>query len=220
MDAGHFANLKTKMLDHTNHLRNPGLSYTISKDNVLVDSQFIGYRDIEKKLPIEKNTVFRIYSMTKPITTVVALMLIQEGKLDFKDTMTKFLPDLSNLQVYVSQTTDGFATEEMKREILIQDLLTCQAGFSYGFIASHPVDRLYRDLLRPRVTAPTKSEMLTELVTIPLFHQPGTQWHYGLELDVLGFILEQICQRDLKKIFYEYLFSKLSMFSTGFYVNP
>ena len=188
----------------------------IARNNEVVYLSAQGYRDRENKKPMTDDTVFRIYSMTKPVTTVAALILWEQGHFHMFDPITNYLPELKDLQVYVSGEGDAMVTEPAKAPIRIIDLFLHTAGFSYGFSNSE-VDKRYQALFsREDVNS---SNMLTEIAKLPLNHQPGTKWHYGINIDILGFLVERLTGMKLGEFMQKKIFNPLNMNDTGFHVK-
>ena len=187
-----------------------------------------GVRDLDSGAPVKDDTIFRLYSQTKPVTSVAIMMLYEEGKLRLTDPVSKFLPDLKGLEVYVSGEGDDMVTEPASREVTIHDLLTHRSGFTYYFLADTPVARLYgeRGINPNGLTADDDAglkdvdlaEFIRRLGTVPLNHQPGTEWHYGVSLDVLGRVVEVASGQTLDVFFEEHIFEPLGMVDTAFFV--
>jgi CubicO group peptidase (beta-lactamase class C family) len=177
-----------------------------------------GNKDREVSEVMTTDTIFRIYSMTKPITAVAAMTLWEQGKFHMNDRIDKYLPELSDLKVYVSGRGDDMILEEAKSPIRIIDLFMHTAGFSYGFTASE-VDNLYRSSAVGLGQA-APDTVLAELAKLPLNHQPGTQWHYGVNTDVIGFLVEKLTGMKLGDYMQQVIFDPLNMADTGFHVDP
>jgi CubicO group peptidase (beta-lactamase class C family) len=156
--------------------------------------------------------------MTKPVTAVAALSLWEQGKFHMNDPISKYLPELKNLKVYVSGSGDNMVLEDAQSPVRIIDLFMHTAGFSYGFSNSE-VDKLYRASPVGNGTA-TPDTVLSELAKLPLNHQPGTQWNYGVNTDVIGFLVEKLSGKKLGDYMQETIFEPLGMVDTGFYVKP
>src|SRR4051812_23262369 len=150
-----------------------GAVTVVLRDGKLVQLNAVGLMDRDKKKPMNTDTIFRIYSMTKPITTVAAMMLWEEGRFQLDEPVSKYIPELKGLRV---QTGEGDQTVAVKRETTIRDLMRHTAGFTYGAFGDSPVDRLYRQK-RILVKSDTLQELVTKLSTIPLQYQPGTKFH-------------------------------------------
>lgn len=190
----------------------------VSRNGEIVHLSANGQRDRENALPMNNDTIFRIYSMTKPITAVAAMTLWEQGKFHMNDPITKYLPELANLKVYVSGKGETMVLEDATSPIRVIDLFMHTAGFSYGFTGSE-VDNLYRNSPIGLGKA-ERSTVLQELAKLPLNHQPGTQWHYGVNTDVIGFMVERITGKKLGEYMQEVIFEPLSMVDTGFFVAP
>jgi len=183
-----------------------------------------GMRDREAGKPMTPDTIFRIYSMSKPITTVAVMILFEEGHFMLRDPIGKFIPELADMEVMREEkdpATGGttVTTFETKRQITIQDLLRHTAGFTYGFFGDTRVDRLYREaeiLGRDE----TLAEMVPRLGELPLLYEPGTRWHYSVADDVLGRLVEVVSGMPFDEFLERHLFEPLGMVDTGFWVPP
>jgi len=190
----------------------------VARNGEVVHLSANGLRDRENALPMLEDTIFRIYSMTKPITAVAAMTLWEQGKFQMNDPIAKYLPELANLKVYVSGKGADMVLEDAKSPIRIIDLFMHTAGFSYGFTGSE-VDNLYRNSpIGLGKAAP--DTVLQELAKLPLNHQPGTKWHYGVNTDVIGFLIERITGMKLGEYMQQVIFDPLNMSDTGFWVKP
>lgn len=194
-----------------------GMSTLVARNGEVVHFSQQGLRDRENNLPMTDDTIFRIYSMTKPITAVAALTLWEQGKFQMHDPITKYIPEFADLKVYVSGAGEDMVLEDMQSPIRIIDLFLHTAGFSYGFTASE-VDKLYRQSF-PKMQSMTTDEAIAEIAALPLHYQPGTRWHYGVNTDVIGFLVERITGKKLGEYMQEVIFSPLGMNDTGFYVR-
>ena len=178
-----------------------------------------GMRDVAAGDPAEADDIYRIFSMTKPITSVAVMMLYEEGRFFLTDPVGQYLPDLANLPVaLLSEATspDDIPTERARRQMTIQDLLRHTSGLTYGSFSNSVVDQLYG---RNRVGGqPTLADMVTEMGKIPLMYQPGTAWHYSLSTDVLGRLVEVVSGQSFDEFLRERIFEPLGMDDTGFYV--
>lgn len=176
-----------------------------------------GLRDIDAKKPMQKDTIFRIYSMTKSVTSAAVMMLFDEGKIELDAPAAKYLPEFKGLQVFVKATDDGQVLEEPKREMTVRDLLRHTSGLTYGVFGSTPVDQMYQKagVLNP---ASTLADMTRKLGKIPLLYQPGTKWHYSVSIDVLGRIVEVVSGKPFDEFLDERICRPLDMHDTGFFV--
>jgi CubicO group peptidase (beta-lactamase class C family) len=158
----------------------------------------------------------RILSMTKPITTVAAMMLVDEGKIGLDDPVSKYLPEFKELRVHAGKDKSD-ETVEAKRQVTIRDLMRHTSGLTYGVFGNSPVDQLYKKV---GIFAPgdTLQDMMTKLGKVPLLYQPGTRWHYSVSTDVLGRIVEVASGQPLDEFFAERIFKPLDMKDSGFFV--
>ncbi len=205
--------------------RMPGAVVMIARRGQLIYSEAIGFQDKAAGKPMTKDAIFRIYSMTKPLSSVAAMMLVEEGRMQLTDPVAKFLPQFAKMEVLVTDK-DGKTTREIaKRQMTIQDLLRHTAGFSYGEFSSVPeLKAAYAEakLYRPDITAEsrmiTPEQFVAGIAKAPLVHEPGTTWEYSMSVDVLGRVVEVISGQRLSAFLDERLFRPLNMVNTGFKV--
>ena len=178
-----------------------------------------GARDVEAGLPVEEDTIFRIYSMTKPVTSVAVMMLYERGLLQLDDPASAFIPGFERLEVFESGDDKRCLTVPAEREMTIRDLLTHTSGLTYGHMHAHPLDAMYRerDLLGRDVTL---GDFVGRLSELPLLFSPGRRWNYSVATDVLGHIIEVISGRSLARFFADEILAPLGMADTGFSVSP
>jgi CubicO group peptidase (beta-lactamase class C family) len=176
-----------------------------------------GVRDVATGKPMEKDTICRFYSMTKPVTTVAAMILWEKGRFQLDDPVSKYLPEFKGLKVYAGGKADDPKLVAARREITVRDLMRHTSGLTYGAFSNSAVDALYR---KNEILAPgTKLEKMVEkLGKIPLLYQPGTRFHYSVSTDVLGRLVEVLAKKSLDAFFQENIFTPLDMKDTGFYV--
>jgi CubicO group peptidase (beta-lactamase class C family) len=177
-----------------------------------------GLMDIENQKSMKSDTIFTIYSMTKPITTVAAMILYEEGKIQLDDPVSEYIPQFKGLKVVTDPHTEEIITVPAKREMTVRDLMRHTSGLTYGFFGNTNVDKLYRKsaiLLQDDETLQTMTETLA---TFPLLYQPGTKWHYSVSTDVLGRIVEVTSGQKLDEFFIERIFEPLGMEDTSFYI--
>jgi CubicO group peptidase (beta-lactamase class C family) len=186
----------------------------------------VGYRDLAKKTPMTENTIFAIASMSKPITCVAAMMLVEEGKLNLDDPVDKHVPALTNLCALGNakdDTTETLATVPIQRTMLVRHLFAHTAGFSYGFamMGTETERRMIRAYSKANLLAgrlKTISELPAELAKLPLAHEPGEGWTYGMSHDVLGRVIEVVSGQPLDQFLNERIFVPLDMTDTSFLV--
>lgn len=189
----------------------------LARHGKVVEFKTYGVSDITRNTPTAKDSIFRIYSMTKPITGVAMMMLYEEGKWRPDDPISKFIPELANLKVYKGKDDQGnVLTEPAKHQPTMRELLTHTAGFTYGLFGNTDVDKMY--VQKNVVGAKTLQEGIEKLATIPLLYQPGSQWVYSWSVDIQGHIIEKITGKPLGDFFKERIFDPLKMKDTGFWV--
>ncbi|MGY0563258.1 MAG: serine hydrolase domain-containing protein [Paraglaciecola chathamensis] len=188
----------------------------VARKGKVVHVEGVGYRDREAKAPMSEDTIFRIYSMTKPITAVAALTLWEQGKFQMNDPVSKYLPELANLKVYAGMDGENMVLEDTSKVMTIKQLFTHTAGFSYGFTQS-PVDKLYQQsaLFSGQIK---RQYLLKEVAKLPLNHQPGSKWNYSIGTDIIGILVERLSGQTLGAYFEQHIFEPLEMDDTGFYV--
>ena len=180
-----------------------------------------GMMDIEADKPMQKDTIFRIYSMTKPIAAVGVMMLCEEGKLTLDAPASTYLPELSGMQVAQDPDANVFTPVETDREMTVQDLMQHTAGLpgAARYMGGNTaVDKLYRKAELDRLHECNLQELVERLGTIPLLYQPGTKWHYSIAADVLGRLIEVTSGQPFDQFLAERIFQPLGMIDTGFYV--
>jgi CubicO group peptidase (beta-lactamase class C family) len=202
----------------------PGAVVLIARQDKVAYFRTFGFRDREQKIAMTPDSIFRIASMTKPITSIGAMMLAEEGKLDIGAPVSQYLPEFKDLQVRVEQVDPATGkketvTQPQMRPMTVQDLLRHTAGLVYPPpIGNGPVSDAYRDAnVLDRNT--TLAEMVTKISKLPLANQPGEVWEYSAAVDVLGRVIEVVSGMDLDHFLEEHVTKPLGMSSTGFYVH-
>ncbi len=190
-----------------------GFLTVVARRGKIVHFETIGMRDIENNKPIEPDTIFRIHSMSKPITSVAVMMLYEEGHFQLNTPVSDFIPEFKNMKVYNADQTEIL---DAKNEITIKHLLTHTAGLTYGW-GGQPVDKRYREanLFQPGTTLADSMQKLSE---IPLVHEPGERWTYGVSVDVLGYLVEVVSGMPFEEFLQTRLFEPLGMVDTAFSV--
>jgi CubicO group peptidase (beta-lactamase class C family) len=188
----------------------------VARRGKIVHFETYGMRDIENKKPMERDTIMRFYSMTKPITSVAAMILHDEGKFRLDDPLAKHIPGFEGLKVY-KKSEDGEAEHVTpNRPVTVRDVMRHTSGFTYGIFSNTPVDKMYRQKFV--FGSGDLQAMVKKLGEIPLLHQPGTKWHYSVSTDVLGYLAERLSGKKLDVFFKERIFEPLDMRDTDFYV--
>jgi CubicO group peptidase (beta-lactamase class C family) len=198
--------------------RLPGWLIAVTRHGRVAYVSSYGMADVEAGTPVVDDTLFRIYSMTKPITSVAAMMLYEEGAFQLKDPVSAFIPSFADTRVYRSGSSNAPVTEPMVEPMRLWHLLTHTSGMTYGFHYTHPVDALYRES-GFALEGPTGIDLESAcdvLSTLPLVFQPGSGWNYSVSTDVLGRIVEVVSGRPLDRFLAERIFEPLGMTDTGF----
>src|ERR1700694_4815050 len=176
-----------------------------------------GLMDREAGRPMERDAIFRLASMTKPITCTAAMMLFEEGRFLLDDPIADFLPEFAKTKVYERETSSGLELADLDRPITIRHLLMHTSGIAYDWSAPPPVARIYQEQEIVRSDEPI-AEKVRRLAALPLSHQPGSAWTYGYSHDVLGRLIEIISGQPFDAFLRERLFDPLEMTDTGFHV--
>ncbi len=202
--------------------RLPGWQIVVSRHGEVVHDSTYGKRDIEAATDWSADTVVRMFSMTKPITSVAAMMLYEEGAFELKDPIHRWIPSFKQARVYRSGSAFKPVTEPMAEPIRMWHLLTHTSGLTYGFHHQHVTDALYRNggFEWGSPTGLDLAECCDRWAALPLAFQPGSEWLYGVSTDVLGRVVEVIAGQTLDQFFRERIFDPLKMGDTGFFVRP
>jgi CubicO group peptidase (beta-lactamase class C family) len=202
--------------------RLPGWLLTVRRHGRLVHVARCGSRDVEAGLPVTDDTVWRIYSMTKPITSVAAMLLYEEGAVALTDPVSAFIPSFADVRVFVGGSDLRPVTVPATEPVRVWHLLTHTAGLTYGFHRSHPVDALYRaagfEGGSPRDV--DLAQACDLWAGLPLLFQPGTEWNYSVATDVLGRVVEVASGQRLDEFFADRIFGPLGMTDTAFWAGP
>jgi len=210
------AHLKHRYIDAG---RFPGTQLVVYRRGKVVHSSVQGLADVERKAPVKDDTIFRIYSMTKPITSVAFMMLFEEGRVALDEPVHKYIPDWKNLGVFQAGTAPAFLTRPPSRPMLIVDLLRHTSGLTYGFQQRSNVDAAYRELKIGEIEkAGTLQSMIEDLAKIPLEFSPGEAWNYSVSTDVIGYLIGKISGKPFEQFLKERIFDPLEMNDTGFFV--
>ena len=202
----------------------PGAVVLIARDGQLVYAKSFGWQDREKNIPMSNDSIFRLYSMTKPVVSVAAMMLVEEGRLGLQEPVSKYIPEFKEMKVGVeSKDADGkpvITLVDAKRQITVQDLLRHTSGLTYGVLgAPNAIKKMYLDaqiFSQKWVLA----DFVKALARLPLEFQPGTTWEYSHSTDVLGRVVEVASGQSLDVFLAERIFAPLKMVDTAFQVPP
>ena len=207
--------IRPVMQDYVDKENLPGFLTVVARHGKIVHVETVGMRDIENNKPIEPDTIFRIYSMSKPITSVAVMMLYEEGKFQLDTPVSKFIREFENMKVYNDDQTE---ISDAKGEVTIKHLLMHTSGLTYGW-GDKPVDERYKALKMSEPSA-TLAGMAKTLSDIPLVHEPGERWTYGVSTDVLGYLVEVVSGMPFEEFLQTRLFGPLGMIDTAFSVPP
>jgi CubicO group peptidase (beta-lactamase class C family) len=179
-----------------------------------------GMADVERKRPLKEDTIFRIYSMTKPVTSIAFMQLVEQGLVALDDPVHKYIPAWKDLGVFVGGFMQTFRTKRCERPMLIVDLLRHTSGLTYGFQESTNVDAAYRKLKIGEIEkSGTMDSMVENLAKLPLEFSPGTAWNYSVSTDILGYLVEKISGQKFEDYLRTKIFKPLGMVDTDFHVH-
>ena len=200
----------------------PGFLVTVARHGKLVHVGRYGHRDVEAGRPVTDETRWRIYSMTKPVTSVAAMSLYEEGAFQLTDPISQWLPEFAETRVYAAGPAQKPLTVPLMEPIRVHHLLSHTSGLTYGFHHAHPVDGLYRLRGHEWGTPPgaDSAEVSRQFAAMPLLFQPGSEWNYGVSTDVLGRLVEVVAGKPLDEVFAERVFGPLGMTQTSFGLRP
>ena len=205
--------IRPAMKRHIREGKLPGMVTMVARNGKVVHLEKCGIMDINT--PMKTDAIFRIASMTKPVTSVAAMILCEEGHFGLDDPVEKYIPEFRNLKVFSSTAGNGIHLVYQVRPMTIRDLFTHTSGLSYGNGKS-TVDSIYREAF---LSQGTLRDMIFKLSALPLSYQPGTRWNYSLSTDVLGYLIEVISGKHLDTFLRERIFEPLGMKDTGFNVT-
>jgi CubicO group peptidase (beta-lactamase class C family) len=206
----------------------PGVLTAVARRGQVATVACSGQRELATGAPLTADTIFRIYSMTKPIVSVALMTLYEEGRFQLDDPVARFIPEFADLRVWDDGTPLAYRTRYPERPMEVRDLLTHTSGLTYGFMGRHPVDALYRRVgvegravLAPMEGTPSAdlAEMIAKLADLPLQFSPGTRWNYSVATDVCGRLVELLSGQPLDQFLASRIFEPLRMVDTGFLVT-
>jgi CubicO group peptidase (beta-lactamase class C family) len=201
--------------------RLPGFLVSVARAGRVAHLTTHGLRDIAAGRPVEPDTLWRVYSMTKPVTAVAALLLVEEGRLSLDDPVADHLPAFADPRVYVDGSGADVRTRPADGPILVRHLMTHTSGLTFGFYHTHPVDALYREAGLESSVRPGSdlAETIQLYASLPLQFEPGTQWNYSVASNVLGRVIEVVSGQPLDVFCAERVFGPLGMTDAGFHVT-
>ncbi len=204
------------MQEYVDSGKTAGMVTQVSQRGKIVHQQTCGFQDIASKTPMSSDTLFRIYSMTKPITSVALMSLFERGHFELDDPAYRWIPALKELKVFRSENKQ----EALESHITIRQLLTHTAGFSYGFDPENqPVDKLYSGVWETLRQDPPLSELMAMVFDLPLLDQPGHRWQYSISTDICGYLIELMSDMPFGDYLQQTIFDPLNMTDTAFEVS-
>src|SRR5215813_4013610 len=221
LDAQRLQRIDRHFARYVDDGRLTGWLVVVSRRGRLAHVSWYGSRDAEAALPVEPDTLWRIYSMTKPVTSVAAMMLYEEGAFELSDPVSAFIPAFADVRVYAGGSDQRQVTVPATEPVRIWHLLTHTSGLTYGFIRVHPVDALYR-AAGFEWSWPAGMDLATACEAwagLPLLLQPGTEWNYSVATDVLGRVVEVVSGQRLDEFFRARILDPLGMTDTAFFVG-
>jgi CubicO group peptidase (beta-lactamase class C family) len=219
MSGERLTRLSDGMKSLVDQRRLAGAVTMVARHGKVIEFEAAGQRDIAANLPMQKDSIFRIYSMSKPITGVAMMMLFEEGKWQLNDPVAKYIPEFANLKVYGTDARGNVVQNEQTHPLTMRELMSHMGGFTYGFFSNTPVDKLQReaDVLN---VGNTLDEMIKRVAKLPLNSQPGSEWHYSISTDIQGYIVQKLSGMPFEEFLQKRIFKPLNMVDTGFYVPP
>ena len=220
LSAARLARISAWMKGWVDSGKLPGLLVAVMRKGELAFAETYGKADVERNKPVRPDTIYRIYSMTKPLTSTAIMMLYEEGRFQLDNPISRFIPAFANSRVCVGGSRGKLDTVPAERDITFRDLLSHTSGLTYGFMEATPVDALYRSKNGIDFQTATTSlkEVVEKLATFPLIAHPGKAWNYSVSTDVLGYLVEVISGQPFEKYLVEKVIKPLGMVDTDFFV--
>jgi CubicO group peptidase (beta-lactamase class C family) len=217
MSAERLARLSAGMKQLVDEGKLAGAVTMVSRHGKVVEFDAVGKRDIAANAPMQKDSIFRIYSMSKPITGVAMMILFEEGKWQLNDPVAKYIPEFAKLKVYGTDANNNVVMKDAAHPVTMRELMSHSGGFTYGFFSNTAVDKLQleADLLNPNNTL---DEFIKRVAKLPLNAQPGTEWHYSISVDIQGYIVQKLSGMLFEEYLEKRIFKPLGMVDTAFYV--
>ncbi|MCA9985211.1 MAG: beta-lactamase family protein [Anaerolineales bacterium] len=216
MSAERLARIRPVLASYIDDGRLAGVTTLLARRGQIIHEETVGYRVRETSAPMMPDTIFRIFSMTKPIICTALMLLFEEGRFRLYDPVSRYIPAFADLKVYAGEDENGLRLEPLAREVTIRDLLTHTSGLTYHWLEYGPVEALYR---REKVASDKPlAEFVADLLKLPLAFQPGTRWRYSYAHDVVAYLVEVISGQTAAEFLQARLFGPLGMVDTGYFV--
>lgn len=218
-DGGRLDDMAAWMADMVGSRQVAGASTLLMRHGQVIDFRTFGRARLGDEAPLARDTIFRIYSMTKPVTAVAMMILFEEGRWRLDDPITKFLPEFAGQKVFAGLDAGGaIRVEDAARPPTMRELMSHTAGLGYGLFDIHPVERGYRE--QAVLSADSLDELARRAARIPLMFQPGTEWFYSVAADLQGLVVERLSGQTLGAFMQSRIFDPLRMVDTGFQTRP
>jgi CubicO group peptidase (beta-lactamase class C family) len=215
--AERLARLSDGMKSLVDQGRLAGVVTMVARHGKVIEFAAAGKRDIAANSPMQKDSIFRIYSMSKPITGVAMMMLFEEGKWQLNDPVAKYIPEFAGLKVYGTDAGGNMVLNDQTHPVTMRELMSHTGGFTYGFFSNTPVDKLQRDADLLNVNN-TLEELINRVAKLPFNSQPGSQWHYSISVDIQGYIVQKLSGMPFEEFLQKRIFKPLNMADSGFFV--
>jgi len=217
ISAERLSHIKHKLQDYVDRGKVSGFVTLVARESEVAHFETCGYRDAENKLPMERDTIFRIYSMTKPITSIALMQLYERGKFQLPQPVSRYIPAFGKTKVLSGVGFLGQQLVPQNPPMTIHHLLTHTAGLSYGFFLDTPIDEMYRNSIFRSETAALE-EKINGMAELPLRFQPGSAWNYSIATDVCGYLVQVLADMPFEDYLEEKIFRPLGMVDTAFHV--
>src|SRR3984957_8825702 len=217
MSSERLARLSNGMKELIDSGRLAGAGTMVARHGKVVEVEAAGKRDLASNSPMQKDSIFRIYSMSKPITGVAMMMLFEEGKWQLNDPVAKYVPEFADLKVYGTDAGGNMVLNAQTHALTMRELMSHTGGFTYGYFSNTPVDKLQRDANLLDIDN-TLDEFIKRLAKLPLNAQPGSDWHYSISTDVQGYIEQKLSGMPFEQFLEQRIFKPLNMADTGVFV--
>jgi CubicO group peptidase (beta-lactamase class C family) len=220
MSSERLARLTTTMRQLVDGGQVSGVVTMVARDGRVVQFDAAGKRDLDSGAPMRKDTIFRIYSMTKPITGVAMMILFEQGKWQLNDPVSKHIPEFANLKVAKVNPASGAVTQvPPDHPMTMRELMSHSGGLTYGVFGTTAVDKMYTEATVFNPNQPMQA-MIDKMAKQPLLFQPGERWHYSLSVDVQGYLVEKLSGQPFPEFLQQHIFGPLKMSDTAFFVPP
>ncbi len=218
ISAERLSNIGSRLQQYVDRNKVAGFVTLVARNSEVAHFEACGFRDAENKLPMERDTIFRIYSMTKPITSIALMQLYERGKFQLAEPVSRYIPQFGKTKVLKGLGYLGQQLEPQNPPMTIHHLLTHTAGLSYGFYLDSPIDEMYRNSIFRSETA-TLEEKITGMAELPLRFQPGSAWNYSIATDVCGYLVQVLADMPFEDYLADKIFQPLGMIDTAFHVS-